>query len=729
MSTPQALVVEVQLHDDRYHGEPEWPPAPARLFQALLAGCAQTTTISAEAKSALSWLETLSPPVIGTPRTTRGKRVKLWVPNNDLDAKRGDPAQIANIRTAKWFHPWLFNKDIPFLYAWPFAAELNNQAEAVCALAGQLYQFGRGIDMAWARAAILPRVELEEHLESYRGRLFEPCPGARSVRGALACPQPGSLVSLVARHEAMLGRLQTEGTGRKSTQVFQQPPKPRFAQVPYNNPPSRTLFELQPLATLRAFASQPLTTICTLTEALRDAAATRLAKALPEQAEEIERALVGRTPMGWSSLSPRRRVRLIALPSIGHRHTERSVRRLLVEVPSDCPLRPDDVAWAFSGLVLPNKSLVLARTNDQSMLGHYAIAAVGSKGNVSSAVWRTVTPIVVPERAARRRIDPARQSEQAKPAAERVAEETQAVAAVRQALRHVGLACRAQQIHVQREPFEARGTRAEEFASETRFSHHRMWHVELHLEHAVDGPLLLGDGRFLGLGLCAPMQTTRSSREGRGIFAFEVRAGWTPETTAQGIARALRRAVMARFQAQNPAKALPSFVSGHARDGTPAKDKPHLHFVCDPETHRLFVIAPHLCRRDKVERWQLRHLTTLAQAMDGFDELRAGKGGRLLLQPVVDPSFPSGRHWVSRTPYVVCRHRKGLSAAVVLADDLRASCRAAQLAEPEVNVLTSRGVPGQGLTGKVELCFPTAIQGPLLLGRTRHLGGGWFALQ
>ena len=34
----RALLIEVRLLDGRYHGAGDWPPAPFRLFQALVAG-------------------------------------------------------------------------------------------------------------------------------------------------------------------------------------------------------------------------------------------------------------------------------------------------------------------------------------------------------------------------------------------------------------------------------------------------------------------------------------------------------------------------------------------------------------------------------------------------------------------------------------------------------------------------------------------------------------------
>ena len=37
---PRTLRLSVHFHDGRYHGTGPWPPAPARLFQALVAAAA-----------------------------------------------------------------------------------------------------------------------------------------------------------------------------------------------------------------------------------------------------------------------------------------------------------------------------------------------------------------------------------------------------------------------------------------------------------------------------------------------------------------------------------------------------------------------------------------------------------------------------------------------------------------------------------------------------------------
>jgi CRISPR-associated protein Csb2 len=119
-----------------------------------------------------------------------------------------------------------------------------------------------------------------------------------------------------------------------------------------------------------------------------------------------------------------------------------------------------------------------------------------------------VTPAALPESARRRRIDPARKDQEAKAGTERKEEQVRAAAAVCQAFRHAEVRLRPEVIRVQREPFEGNGERAETFAQGTRFSKHRLWHVEVEFRDAVQGPLVIGDGRFLGLGIMTPLPET-----------------------------------------------------------------------------------------------------------------------------------------------------------------------------------------------------------------------------
>src|SRR5262245_51994386 len=99
----RALFISVRFREGRYHGEPEWPPSPARLFQALVAGVASGRILAAEDRGALAWLEALTPPPISVPPMRRGQRYTNYVPNNDLDSVGGilaEPARYARPRSS-----------------------------------------------------------------------------------------------------------------------------------------------------------------------------------------------------------------------------------------------------------------------------------------------------------------------------------------------------------------------------------------------------------------------------------------------------------------------------------------------------------------------------------------------------------------------------------------------------------------------------------------------------
>lgn len=502
-----ALVLHVRLHDGRYHGEGDWPPSPARLFQALVAGVGLGGPLGDADKKALEWLEKQNAPIIAAPPAWQPRRgVLFYMPNNDSDSIGGDQLKMSKIRTAtKVFRPYFFDADVLFVYAWTLAATAGDEglARAICSLGERLYQLGRGIDMAWAWGEVLDDHQLDELLTMHPGRVFRPSAGKKS-RTTLQSPCHGSLESLDRRYRAYRERFRYVNDGRAGRVVFRQPPKPRFRSVAYDSLPSRQIYELRAPTAEAAFASWPLARVSTLVVRLRDGAMGGLKGALPGRATEIDRVLVGRKPDGTNDGPPEDRVRIVPLPSIGHVHADREIRRVLVEVPPTCPIASADVDWAFSGLDVVDLETgevlaVLTRADDPRFLRHYGINDDGVY-----RVWRTVTPAALPEDARRRRIDPARKRDEAKAGRERADEQAQAAAAVCQALRHAGVRTGVEAIRLQREPFDSNGARVEAFAVGTRFAKERLWHVELTFEAPVSGPLVIGDGRFFGLGLMAP---------------------------------------------------------------------------------------------------------------------------------------------------------------------------------------------------------------------------------
>lgn len=716
----QHLLVSVHLTHDRYHGASDWPPAPARVFQALVAGAAKGGTLTEGSVDALRWLELQAPPIIAAPHVQDGQPVLLYVPNNDLDAVGGDVRRVADLRVGKLVEPRLTAPGVPILYAWPFESDAEAEARmlGLQAVVERLYQLGRGVDTAWARAEVLDDTALAARLASYEGLVHRPTPGG-SGSFALACPQPGSLASLQARFSALGRRFSWHGAGKKASLLFTQPPKARFAEVSYDSPMTHHLFELRDPENPSAFRVWQFHRAHDLVVAIRDSVAVRLRKVFAHLQSEIERVIVGR---GSEALA---RVRIVPLPSIGHVHVDRAIRRVLVQVPTSGVFSAEDIRWAVAAIEANEiEGCAIVPASDEKMLEHYGI-----RTREGHRVWQSVTPLVLPEGAARRRIDPTQRQAEAKGGIERDREEARARAAVAQAMRHAGLRERVVAVRVQREPFERRGRRAEAFSEGTRFAKERLWHVMLELERPIWGPLILGDGRFLGLGL---MEPTPDSARGDGIWALDVVSELETVPSVEEMTRALRRVVMGRVQHALPAgQDLPLFFSGHESDGARAQQgHEHLAFAYDVCQRRFWIVAPHRLAHRAARGDEHRWLELLRTVLAGIQELKVSDAVSLAVRPThVDPGAPllaKSRAWESLTPFVVTRHTRRLSAGSAVAADVRAEC--ARLGLPRVDVLvqSTHGEPGVGLIGEVRLWFAAPVSGPLFLGRTRHFGGGVF---
>ena len=717
----RTLLLSIRFHDGRYHGAGDWPPTPARLFQALVAGTAKGDKMADEDKAALEWLEMLDAPVIAAPAGRPGQSCKTYVPNNDLDAVGGDLRQIGKIRTAKNTRPHIFDSGVPLLFAWTFnrggSAEKN--AQTICKIAVRLYQMGRGVDMAWAWAELLDAAEVETQLDRHGGAVHRPSEGGTGK--ALLCPGKGSLASLKERYDANRTRFTYVREGRKDQQLFYQPSKPRFAKVAYDTPPQHFLFELRAATHEESFVPWPSTQAVELVMSLRDKAAGRLKEALPVEAEKIDRVLIGREA---TEADKAVRVRILPLPSIGHSHADCAIRRVLVEVPPNCPLRADDMAWAFSGLHITGEIPGnLVRTEERGMLDHYGVDNSEQNG---FRVWRTITPAALPVMRTGRGTG----------GAKRVAGEAKAAHAVVQALRHAGVAVSVESIRVQREPFDRNGARAEEFAMPERFAARGLLHVEIAFVQAVRGPLVIGNGRYLGLGLMAPQKDALHD-----VLAFSI----APETNiatanVASLLHAVRRALMALARDDNNNGHVPRLFSGHEREGAPARSGGHEHVFLAADDHdgdgridRLIVAAPWTC--DLTTRGSREDRACFDGVATKLTQVRAGRLGVLTFGPVRalaagDPLVGPACVWESRTDYRPTRHAgrgKDLDAAVVR--DVIAECQRRSLPRPEVELLELNAGPnGGGLAARVRLRFAVAVEGPIMLGRNSHRGGGLFAM-
>jgi CRISPR-associated protein Csb2 len=505
--------------------------------------------------------------------------------------------------------------------------------------------------------------------------------------------------------------------------------KPRFHQVAYDSPPQRLLFDL-----VGDTAPWPLDRVVELTERVRDSAAEKL-----ESVEnDIHNVIVGRRDAGEADKAAR--VRITPLASIGHRHADHALRRILVEIPPNCPLHAGDVAWAFSGLSLisDNGQIIgeLAPAVDHRMLAHYGV------GDAKPArLWRTVTPAALPQAAARRRIDPIRLAAETRSGAvrlevkggeERAVEECRAVDAVAQALRHSGVSVRPSCVRVQREPFDAKGARAEAFAAPPRFAKERLWHVEIAFAEPLSGPLILGDGRYLGLGLMAPAVEAQ-----RDVLVFGLaRDARIANADRTELLQAVRRALMALAR-RDDGSVSPLF-SGHETDGAKAGSGHHRHIFLaavdrdrDGFVDEVVIAAPWAC--DHTTKAEREERAEFDQVAPSLATIRAGRLGVILVAPARIPKagdrlIGPGRLWESATPYQPTRHgRRNAELTDGVEHDVVDECARRGFSHPRVEILEcSAGPNGGGVSARVRLHFVVAVEGPILIGRDSHAGGGLF---
>jgi CRISPR-associated protein Csb2 len=303
-------------------------------------------------------------------------------------------------------------------------------------------------------------------------------------------------------------------------------------------------------------------------------------------------------------------------------------------------------------------------------------------------------------------------------------------------LRHAGFDPAGITVRMQSEPLHRKGLRSEAFDPD-RFDRRSLRHIEITFPRALRGPIVIGDGRWLGLGLMR-----RVAEQPPALHLFALEGDRIPSDQAEALARALRRAVMAQVQQQlGRGEPLAAFFTGHWPNGAPARSGKHEHlfFFADDGDHdgyldRVAIIAPHLADRSIAADDQ-RHLRLLESSIANMVVLRAGCAGAPRLVPIAvpdetDPVLGRAPRWVSRTWYRPTRYpRDRRNAEDALRRDLLLECERRGLPRPDVEVISVASGPRGGISGHLSLTFAVTIAGPLLLGAGSHFGSGLFAAQ
>jgi CRISPR-associated protein Csb2 len=474
------LSIAVTFPNGRYHGL-EWPPSPARLFQALLAG-AMTGRYREkweEARPILEWLERQPAPVIVAGVAHRAEAYRLAVPNNDLDVagrqwQKGKPYDASLLRTLKTVRPHEMRGEegAPHVrYLWAVEDTTQDWVSRLRALADCLHTLGWGIDMAYANTALLQESELRQ------------LPGERWLPGgatgeARKVPLEGSLDDLRAVYERFKNRISASGVDpntRPTVYGVQSYRREGQGVRPWAG------FSLLKRDGSGALAYDGRDTMV-VAAWLRHGCAAALAEE-GESEDWINRYVHGHDPDGV----PGQRMSFVPLPTIakGHPHTDGRIRRALVTEPVESQgTAVDLLRIKLAGEVI---------TGDGGMGGCQLTRSEGQDSVWElylrmSRVWRTVTPMVLHGHNSLRGKLSIHKTERL----------------LLEALENSGYPARVvETVTFQPAPLW-RGTQA---AREIRVPEHlERWpryHVEVRFRESIGGPVLAGIGRHCGIGVFA----------------------------------------------------------------------------------------------------------------------------------------------------------------------------------------------------------------------------------
>ena len=549
MPTTETFSIEVNFLTGRYvatshydRRRSEWPPHPARLFSALVATWADIGESDRPERDALEWLEAQSPPEIAASDAVHRKVVSHFVPVND-----------SSIVSMSWH-----TRKANAIYA--LADRLHEELAApkgeVTAKAARIQQKlakERNVEAQVSHAGTTNRASALQMLPDHRRKQerFFPSvtPDQARVTYTWNSRPPGRLGEVLDRLLAQVTRL-GHSSSLASCRVAPDPPEAshapgaageslrsvrhgQFAELerrysrhrgnepralPYTNvryrAAAKTSREERPDEPNTAgdwivfeFTHNsrflPVTRAEDLAKAMRAAVLHYAEDPTPEDVS-------GHAQDGRPTAAPH--VAFLPLPYVGFEHADGRLVGIAASVPKASSSVSRRALYRAIGrwekasqgplkLTLGASGIVeLSRLRGPATL----ISLRSRVWHRPSCRWASATPVALPRH-------PGRLARGAW--ATRVRAWKQAEAAVRTACTHVGLP-EPSAVHVSLNPFIAGArvaTRFPVFSQKGRDGkpvRRQLVHAQVTFEHPVAGPLMLGAGRFIGLGLMRPLPDT-----------------------------------------------------------------------------------------------------------------------------------------------------------------------------------------------------------------------------
>lgn len=440
----------------------EWPPHPARLFSALVAACKECD-MGEDARAALQWLEALPAPAI----YANPPRHEDWVRDvHDVFVPVNDASQVGVLperrsKQVRWF-PAYTPQDRHVWFIWKDATDVSERVHALKKVAANVTYLGHS--MSPVRVAAVTSVA--------------------NINPTLV-PHPDGTVMLRTTGPGRLTHLETVFEQRKENATIQ----PRLGKVSRYRitDEQRHITPISLFCYAFAFRRKsgprlPLESAIRLTDVVRKAIMRHIPDPIPEilSGHDDKRA-------------PTRLPHLAVAPfaDIGHRHADGHVMGFGLWLPGAA--REEEVVL-LEEAVSKVKELTLGRYGvwqveqlyaDQ--LAHAPLSIRPATYERSHHAWASVTPVVFGKFPKESQVGPGKNGGKV----------------FAELCEMIGLPPPAE---VRLGPVSAfqGAPKASEFLRPKQAEGKLMAHVYLRFPGLVKGPVLIGAGRFIGLGLCKP---------------------------------------------------------------------------------------------------------------------------------------------------------------------------------------------------------------------------------
>jgi CRISPR-associated protein Csb2 len=491
------LCLTIRFLQPYYHGrsdgdEPEWPPSPLRLFQALIAAAAarwRDTQFRTLAAPAFDWLEQQAAPSIVAPAgRAASTKYRMYVPDNtgDLAAgtwSRGDADKIIK-RSVKDVLPTNLGDDAVH-YVFPVGSGCEH-FDTFRAAARSVTHLGWGVDMVAGNASMLS----EQELSRLEGERWLPSENASAA--GYRVPVEGTLDALLAKHCAFLQRISRDEKGNESFNPV--PPLSAFRVMGYRRASEAVgrpyaVFEMRTDEDARYSHRQEQ--LIHIAGMVRHLAIEQMKKHPPSgvPADWVERYVAGHRD---ADAPEHKQFSYLPLPSIGHQHADPGVRRVMVAAPIGDERWLEHLAKRLAGMKL--RPTPQSRIDSPPTLRRVWRDNVASFYTNDATEWASVTPVILPGH------------DDHKPAKTRKL--------IEKALLQSDIS---QECEFEWSPYSkfSKSLSAHKYDREKRPAGYfrpdhllnlSAVHLQIRFKNEVKGPIAIGAGRHCGLGLMAAVQ-------------------------------------------------------------------------------------------------------------------------------------------------------------------------------------------------------------------------------